>query len=202
MLVWRDLKGRHQATPAWLVGAEGLARRHTDQGDLLGCGPHAGELLDLRRDAVWHAVSDGWAVAQYGELEPWRQARRLPWAIAVAIEDGRGVEWLVPAILSPLGTPACDLASRLTDEGWVEEPTTPVARRAIDACLAAAPFLRTDRLAEVELARQNEWLCAVLEATYHLDALAIGKLGVITGTLRLHGLRAACGLVGEAVARG
>jgi hypothetical protein len=202
MLVWRDLKGRHQATPAWLVGAEAVTRLHTEQGDLLACGSDVGPMLGLRAGVAWHPVTDGWAVAVYGEAEPWRQARALPWAVPVAIEDGRGVEWMIPAILSPLGTPACDLASRLTDEGWVEEPTNPIARRAIDAAQAALPYVRTDRLHEVDLARQNDWLCAVLEAAYHLDALTIGRLGLITGTLRLHGLRATCGVAGVGVARG
>ncbi len=195
MLVWRDLKGRLQGLPAWLVGAEAVARAHTEQGDLLACGAGAADLLGLRPGVAWHTVSDGWAVAVYGEIEPWRQLRTLHWAVPVRIEDGRGLEWCIPAILSPLGTPACDLASRLTEDGWVEEPTTPIARRAIDACQAALPFLRSDRLHEVDLARQNDWLCAVLESTYHLDALTIGRLGMITGTLRLHGLRAACGVV-------
>jgi hypothetical protein len=193
VLVWRDLTGRHQALPAWLVGADAVSRVHTEQGDLLACGEGAAELLGLRPGIQWHPVTDGWAVAVYGEIEPWRQLRRLPWALPVAIEDGRGLLWQIPAILSPLGTPACDLASRLTEEGWVEEPTTPIARRAVDAAQAALPFVLADRLHEVELARQNEWLCAILEAGYHLDALTIGRLALITGTLRRHGLSAACG---------
>ncbi|HYG68736.1 MAG TPA: hypothetical protein VD838_13805 [Anaeromyxobacteraceae bacterium] len=202
MLVWRDLKGRHQALPAWLEGHEVVSRLHTEQGDLLACGAGAAELLGLRSGAAWHPVTDGWAVAVYGEVEPWRHERKLPWAIPVPIEDGRGVVWRVPAILSPMGTPACDLASRLTEDGWVEEPTTPIAARAIAAAQAALPFVREDRLHEVELARQNDWLCAVLEATYHLEALTIGRLGLITGTLRLHGLKAACGVIAAEAVRG
>lgn len=185
------------ARPSCLDGAPDVARLHTEGGDVLGMGHGASLLLRFDQTADWQSVGDGWISAIYGEPEIWRNVRRLPWAIPLTVSDGRGTDWRVPAILSPLGTPCCDMASRLTDAGWVEEPTTPIARRAIDACYDALPHLKAspETLHTIPLDRQNEWILAVLEACYHIDALTIAKRGLITATLRRHGLRIACGLV-------
>lgn len=197
MLVWKDTMGRAMPTPSWLADAPdgSLARVHTDQGDLLAMGPNAAALLDWRPDAAWYPVGEGWAVAVYGEIEAWRNLRKLPWAIAVAIEDGRGVEWAIPAIISPLGTPCMDMGARLTEAGWEDEPLNPRAARALEACRLVLPFAREDRLHELTANQANSAMAAILEATYHIDALTVGRTGIITGTLRRHGLRCACGVV-------
>ncbi len=206
MLVWQDTKGRAMATPSWLDGApEGsVARVHCDQGDLLAMGEHAAALLSWRPELPWYPVGEDWKVAVYGDqVEPWRNLRALPWAVPVPIEDGRGVEWAIPNILSPLGSPCMDMGARLTDSGWVDEPLNPRAARALEACRRVLPFAREDRLHELTPDDSNSAMASILEATYHMDALTIGRVGVITGALRRHGLRAACGVItAEQVARG
>lgn len=199
MIVFRDSKRRTMATPSWLVGAPDLARRHTEEGDLLGLGPHAPDLLEWRPDATWAEVGEHWQACVFGEPEPWRHERHCPWAIPLLIEDGAGLEWRIPAILSPLGQACMDMRSRLTASGWVEEPVNPIAARALEACRLALPFLLRDCLHELPMDRQNEAIASVLEACYHLNALTIGALGLITGTLRRQGLRAACGVAEVAV---
>ncbi len=203
MLVFHDAQRRTMATPSWLEGAE-FARVHTEEGDLIAMGTGAPALLEWRAAADWVDVGEGWRCAQYGlEPEPWRYERKLPWAIPILIEDGAGIEWRIPTILSPLGTACMDMRSRLTADGWVEEPVNAIARRAYEACKAALPFAAEDRLHEVPLDLQNAYLVAMLEACYHLNALTIGRRGLITGTLRRHGIRVACGVVtSKAVAGG
>ncbi len=198
MIVFRDAKRRTMATPSWLVDAPELARRHTEEGDLLALGPHAAELLEWRPEATWADVGEDWQACVYGDPDPWRHERACPWAVPIAIEDGAGLEWKVPAILSPLGGACMDQRSRLTATGWVEEPVNPIAARALAACRAVLPFLQREALHELPLDYQNDAIAAVLEACYHLNAQTIGVLGLITGTLRRHGLRSACGLVGVA----
>lgn len=203
MIVLRDAQRRSMAAPTCFAGAE-FARVQTLEGDLLAMGPGAAGLMEWRPDAGWQDCGEGWQCAIYGgNPEPWRNVRAIPWAVPLLIEDGAGVEWRIPAILSPLGTACMDMRSRLTEKGWVEEPVNEIAKRAYDACQAALPFAREDRLHELPLDRQNEMIAAILEACYHLNALIIGRLGLITGTLRRHGLRAACGVAQvEAAAHG
>lgn len=195
MLVWNDTQRRTMAIPSWLVDAPGIARAHTEEGDLLAMGPLAAALLEWRRDVTWYDVGEGWRAAIYGgQAEPWRNERECPWAIPTLIEDGAGLEWRIPHILSPLGQACMDMRSRLTADGWVEEPVNAIAARAIAACRAVLPLAITDTLHEMPLDRQNDAIAAILEACYHLNALTIGALGLITGTLRRHGLRVACGI--------
>ena len=185
------------ATPSWLVGAQ-AARVHSEAGDLLACGPGAALLLSFRPEGEveWHDVGEGWSAALYGQAEPDLYRRPTPWCLPTEVEDGRGQSWHVPMILSPLGTPAIDMAARLMPDGtWSQAPATPAADRAVRACQAALPFVRTGTLHEVELGQQCAWMCATLEATHYLNAATIGKLELITGTLRLHGLRVACGII-------
>ena len=153
-------------------------------------------LPDLER-LDWVELSDGWrGVVADDVLHPWRPdefIRRQSWSLVIQIEDGRGRVWHVPAIVHPSGGLAVCVVRRLVDGQWQREATCDLQRHAVDAAMSVLPNI--DSLADVDETTQNEAICTILEATQHLSAEIICKLGLIDDTLVHHGLRVACGKV-------
>lgn len=206
MLLWRDRERRTMATPTWLEGAK-LSRVHTDDGDIVTLSRFVDYAAD--RGQVWHKVSDGWEVAEPEPAMPfspsdWMRQDQL-WTVVMSrsISDGRPVDlvdgtgrrWVVPAILSPeTGAALITQKRRLTSDGWVREPLTEQAAAALDAARDARQWHIDNNIATAGVDQQQDWICACIEAVYHLDAMTIGVLGLVDDRLAMCGMIAVCGL--------
>jgi hypothetical protein len=191
MIVWKTT-AEDRSPPPWLP--DGSARY-----DLVD-----GTLWTLRRyqsrlgvtDASWIELPAGRRVALYGPVDPRHYLRDLHWSLPAPVTDAHGRTWTVPLVLDPDGRGVFAREHRFDAAAgeWVSQAVSPLARRAVEACEAAAPTIHDpETAAAVPLEIQIERLCAVLEATHHLDAASITRLGLIDDVLLLHGLRVACG---------
>jgi hypothetical protein len=186
-LVWKTPR---MEVPECLQGAP-IVRVHCDAYDQVALAHHA-ELLPIASPFV--ALPGGFGVAKIGQLDPTEYRRQIPWAVALSVVDGFGIEWDVPAILSPEGIPICDRSWMLDESGqWVRKAICDRQERAIAAALASHPHI--NNVEEYEEQLLLPWACAILECSYHLDAATIGRLGLLTTTSALAIVRGAAGWI-------
>lgn len=181
MIVWR----KHKSTtpPSWL---DGLSDLHLN-------GEHCWRgkpgIFPKFSQAKWVTVSDGWEAALIGDFDPAMYLRTLTSVAPLAVIDGSGREWVIPAVLSPDGDPCVCQRWIMTDNGLERSPIHDRDGAAIDMCQwwrNAKEFTPQEMVSAI---------IAVVQCAYHLDALTIGKLGLIDDQLALRGINLASGKV-------
>ena len=140
----------------------------------------------------WLETSDGWAVASHGELDASEYLRERRWAVTMIVEDARGVDWTVPAILAPDGVPAVAQVRRRVNGQYVREFVSAAQEAAVDAALA----VRSNT--PLTLEEQTDACLAILETTYHIDGDTFAVLGLIDDVLAVHCLKMAAAVLEDA----
>lgn len=141
----------------------------------------------------WTPTANGWAVAQdHRPLDPSEYLRPRRWAMSIIVEDARGVDWMVPAILAPDGVPAVAQVRRRVNGEWQREYVSDAQEAAVDAALAVRSGVA------MTLEEQSDAVAAIMEVAYFLDAETIGALGLMDDVLAVHALKMAAGMVDHA----
>lgn len=185
MLCWRN-RGTPNTPPPWLVGAAHMSQ--TGNGIWFAAAPP----LRPARIGPWTPCGPGWETAiSDGDPGLARLMRNPRWTIAGIVEDARGLQWAIPHILGPDGTPVVARVRRLLPDGtWSREAADELQRNAVESCTA----VRNLELSEEE---QTAAILSLLECCYFCNAATFGVLGLVDDVLVDLGLRLASGLIAE-----
>jgi hypothetical protein len=172
-----------QARPRWLEGCA----------DVVQCGVYwwvGSPLIHPQFDRCeWIPTAQGWAVAApVDKIEMIPYLRPRNWWAALTVEDARGREWIVPAILAPDGVPAVAKVRRRVNGEWVREYVDESQEVATEAALAVRNEV------PMTLDEQSDACLAILETAYFIDADTIAALGFLDDVLAVHALKHAAGL--------
>jgi hypothetical protein len=181
MLVWRSRTT--DQTPPWLEGCPNV--QHSGVTWWVGSA-----LVRPGGNLLWHPCGKNYEVALTGGMELHNLQRENRWCHVGIIRDGSGVEWEIPQILDPEGSPSVVMANRLNPlTGEVErEPLLALHRSLIEAGWA----YRSEAFNESERALT---MFSLLEGLFHCNAASFGVLGVVDDVLLDKGLRWAYGTI-------
>ena len=183
MLYWEA--PTEQDRPRWLDGCENVqnAGRYWWVGSPL--------FHPNFQECTWTATAKGWSVCQAGGFNPSAYVRPGRWAMILLVEDARGNEWRVPALLAPDGVPAVAQVRKRINGEWVREYVDESQQAAIEA----AQMVRSG--AAMTLEEQSDATSAIMENAYYIDADTFAVLGLIDDVLAVNALKMAAAMMEE-----